>query len=107
MVQVDRWAGAAPPSEEAASARLGAGNTPLRWANGPGDVYAVHAHAYRKVLVVVHGAIRFVLPDAGQEIELRAGDRLILPAGVRHGAIVGPEGVVCLEAHQPEPPLAR
>ena len=28
------------------------------------------------------------------------GDRLELPAGVAHNASVGPEGVVCLEAHR-------
>jgi hypothetical protein len=28
------------------------------------------------------------------------GDRLDLPAGVRHNAAVGPEGVVCLEARR-------
>ena len=29
------------------------------------------------------------------------GYRLDLPAGVEHDAVVGPEGVVCLEAHRP------
>ena len=27
------------------------------------------------------------------------GDRLDLPAGTRHDAVVGPDGVRCLEAH--------
>ena len=34
-------------------------------------------------------------------MELAAGDRLELPAGTAHDAIVGPNGVVCLEAHLP------
>jgi quercetin dioxygenase-like cupin family protein len=99
-VQVDRWERGAPPSAAEARARLGAAAMPERWSNGPGDVYAVHAHPYRKVLVVVRGAIRFTLPDEGQAVDLRAGDRMVLPAGVRHGAVVGAEGVVCLEAHE-------
>jgi hypothetical protein len=33
-------------------------------------------------------------------VTLNAGDRLELPAGTLHDAIVGPRGVVCLEAHR-------
>jgi len=29
------------------------------------------------------------------------GDRLDLPAGTRHEAFAGPDGVTCLEAHLP------
>ena len=35
------------------------------------------------------------------------GDRLDLPAGTRHDALVGPTGVTCLEAHLPAGSLAR
>jgi hypothetical protein len=31
---------------------------------------------------------------------LNPGDRLDLPAGTVHDAVVGPQGVVCLEAHR-------
>jgi quercetin dioxygenase-like cupin family protein len=73
--------------------------TPYRWSNTPGDVYGAHTHAYHKVIYVVQGAITFGL--AGQSVTLHAGDRLDLPLGTRHDAVVGPEGVVCLEAHRP------
>jgi quercetin dioxygenase-like cupin family protein len=69
------------------------------WSNGPGDRYGVHRHDYDKVLVAAAGSIEFELPDTDQRIELRVGDRLELPAGTAHGALVGPEGVTCLEAH--------
>lgn len=69
------------------------------WSNGPGDRYGAHEHGYDKVLVVERGSVRFGLPDRGERIELAAGDRLDLPAGTPHDAIVGPAGVTCLEAH--------
>jgi uncharacterized protein YjlB len=73
---------------------------PSSWASGLGDVYAPHQHDYHKVIYVVRGSITFGLPASGAALELRAGDRLELPAGVVHEALVGPAGVVCLEAHK-------
>lgn len=69
------------------------------WSNGPHDRYAAHDHGYDKVLVCAAGSIRFGLPDLGRMVDLAPGDRLDLPAGTRHDAIVGPDGVTCLEAH--------
>jgi uncharacterized protein YjlB len=77
------------------------GLVPGTWGNGPGDVYAVHRHGYDKVLVCVRGSITFGLPGRGDRVPLRTGDRLDLPAGVDHDAVVGPDGVTCLEAHLP------
>jgi quercetin dioxygenase-like cupin family protein len=75
------------------------GLQPSGWANGPGERHATHEHGYDKVIVVVSGSIRFGLPAGDAAIELAAGDRLELPAGTRHDALVGPDGVACLEAH--------
>ncbi len=83
-----------------------AGLQPGSWSNGPNDRYAPHDHGYDKVLVVAHGSIRFGLPDRGEEVDLGIGDRLDLPAGTRHDALVGPDGVRCLEAHAPAGTLA-
>jgi quercetin dioxygenase-like cupin family protein len=69
-----------------------------RWSNGPDETYSLHTHPYRKTLYCLCGSITFTLPDAGQSVALRPGDRLILPSGLRHGALVGPEGVTCIEA---------
>ena len=77
------------------------GLVPGTWGNGPGDVYAVHRHGYDKVLVCVRGSITFGLPGRGDRVPLRDGDRLDLPAGVDHDALVGSAGVTCLEAHLP------
>lgn len=76
------------------------------WSNGPFDRYAAHKHGYDKVLVCVAGSIRFGLPDGGGSMDLASGDRLELPAGTGHDALVGPDGVTCLEAHLPASRLA-
>jgi quercetin dioxygenase-like cupin family protein len=75
------------------------GLAPGRWSNGPGDRYGAHEHVYDKVIVAVAGSIRFGLPATGATVDLRAGDRLELPAGTHHDAVVGPDGVSCLEGH--------
>lgn len=79
----------------------GEGLRPSRWGNGPRDRYAAHRHDFDKVLVAESGSIVFRLSGLGRDVELRAGDRLHLPAGTLHAADVGPHGVACLEAHLP------
>ncbi len=95
----------AMPGDLAAVLRM-EGLEPARWSNGPLDRYGAHDHPYDKVIAVEHGSIRFGLPANGQMIELAAGDRFELPAGTRHDAQVGPEGVACLEVHLPAGSLA-
>lgn len=100
MTKVVPWSGEQMPTEAALHHILHSeGLSAYRWSNGPGDVYAAHTHAYHKVIYVLSGSITFGLPDEGQHITVYPGDRLELPAGVRHDALVGAEGVVCLEAH--------
>jgi quercetin dioxygenase-like cupin family protein len=77
------------------------GVSAAQWSNAPSSVYEVHDHPYRKMLFCIHGAITFSLPDIGKNVSLSSGDRLILPAGTRHGAIVGPDGVTCIEGAGP------
>ncbi len=80
---------------------VGEGLDPTTWSNGPGDRYAAHDHAFDKVIVVAAGSIRFGLADLAETVHLRVGDRLELPAETAHDALVGPDGVTCLEAHLP------
>ena len=82
------------------------GLDPGAWSNGPGDRYGAHEHAYDKVIVVADGSIAFGLPGRGEAVHLATGDRLELPAGTAHDAVVGPDGVTCLEAHRPAGTLA-
>ena len=68
------------------------------WSNGPGDRYAPHSHTYEKVLYCVDGSITFLLEaQGGKRIELTSGDRMVLPAGTIHSAVVGPSGCTCIE----------
>jgi quercetin dioxygenase-like cupin family protein len=70
------------------------------WSNGPGDRYAAHSHNFEKVLYCVDGSIIFVLESEGRRLELMPGDRMMLPAGTVHSAVVGPAGCTCIEGHR-------
>ena len=72
-----------------------------RWSNGPRATYAIHEHPYAKVLLVVSGSITFTLHGDERTVSLQAGHRLDVPAGTPHSAVVGADGVLCLEAHLP------
>ncbi|MBK8028822.1 MAG: hypothetical protein J0M07_13555 [Anaerolineae bacterium] len=49
-------------------------------------------------MYVVQGTIEITLPDSNKSVKLRGGDRVEIPAGVRHGAIIGSSGAKCVEA---------
>lgn len=83
--------------DEAEATLAAEGCLPSRaWSNRPGDEYGVHAHGYHKVLFCLEGSITFHL--GGEDVTLRAGDRLDLEPGTPHSATVGPEGCSCIEA---------
>jgi quercetin dioxygenase-like cupin family protein len=75
------------------------GLRPQAWSNGPGDSYSAHSHTYHKVLYCTRGSIRF--ESQGAVFELSVGDRLDIPPQTPHSAVVGPQGVACLEAPRP------
>ena len=75
------------------------GSEASSWSNGPHDTYAAHEHGYDKTLVCARGSITFGLVAEGRAVEMHAGDRLDLPAGTQHDALVGDEGVTCFEGH--------
>ncbi|MEW6684019.1 MAG: cupin domain-containing protein [Nitrospirota bacterium] len=97
-VQILRWPHRhALPEREVLAFFEARGVPATRWTNAPGSVYQVHHHPYRKTLFCIAGTITFSLPDSDVNVPLAPGDRLILPAGTRHGATVGPDGVTCIE----------
>ncbi len=94
-----RWTDEEPPTrEDLENIFRKEGLTPSWWSNGPGDRYSTHSHAYHKVLYCAHGSIRFTLEATGEAVELAPGDRLDLSPGTPHSAVVGPQGVTCVEA---------
>jgi quercetin dioxygenase-like cupin family protein len=100
-VTVQEWEREESPSKQKIRQMMAEeGLSPYQWSNAPGDVYGAHSHSYHKVIYVVEGSITFGLPDRGEKVPLQTGDRLDLPAGIRHDAVVGPNGVVCLEGHK-------
>ncbi len=97
---VEYWQSDEPPSEREVRRLLGEqGLSGYRWSNSPGDVYGAHDHNFNKIIYVLHGSITFFLPESGDQVELNRGDRLNLPKGIVHEAVVGPQGVICFEAH--------
>ena len=99
-VEVIRWLDEQSPDEQRLRNIMANEDLhPYGWSNGPGDVYAAHRHSYHKVIYVIRGSITFGLPDTGDKVTLNSGDRLELPAEVTHDAVVGKQGVACLEAH--------
>lgn len=98
---VTPWADPVPPNQSTLLRLMSdEGLSPYSWSNGPHDVYSAHSHSYNKVIYVVQGSIIFGLPELGEKLTLKAGDRLDLPAGIVHDAVVGAQGVLCLEAQK-------
>jgi quercetin dioxygenase-like cupin family protein len=71
-----------------------------RWKNESGARYQAQAYDFEKVILVMRGSITFRIPETGEEVSLNPGDKLEMPAGITHEAVVGPMGVVCLEGHR-------
>jgi len=95
-VQVDRHSGA-PPDPGAIEKRLRSeAHDVYGWSNGRADRYEQHVHAYHKLLYCTRGSIEFILGD-GRRLTLKPGDRMLLPAGMQHAALVGPDGCACVE----------
>jgi mannose-6-phosphate isomerase-like protein (cupin superfamily) len=98
--QVISWKSETPPSQdELRRIMTDEGLFPYAWSNNPFDIYPAHTHNYDKVIYVVSGSITFGLPALNRNLTLFPGDRLDLPKGIAHDALVGKDGVVCLEGH--------
>lgn len=95
------WDGDTTPGTAGVAARLRAeGVEPYAWSNGPRDRYAVHQHAYTKLLMCAAGSITFLVGHEAEPVVLQPGDGFVLPAGTPHAAVVGPVGCTCLEGHR-------
>lgn len=110
-VQLRRWRGGQHPTLSNITRLMQKeGLRPYMWTGTPNQRQAVRTHGYDKILYVVDGTIDVILPDSNQQVKLRPGDRIDIPAGVRHGTSVAMSGAKCLEAsvtRQPERPTRR
>ncbi len=95
-MKIDRHSGAAPDAGAIEKLLRTEARDVCGWSNGPRDRYEQHAHTYHKLLYCTRGSIDFLLGD-GRRLTLHPGDRMVLPAGMRHAAFVGPEGCACVE----------
>ena len=99
QVRVTRWQGGQHPTSSSITRMMKKeGLRPYRWNNAPNHRYAVRSHNYDKVLYVLNGSFELTLPDSNQRTKVNPGDRVDIPAGVRHGTNVGRSGVECVEA---------
>jgi mannose-6-phosphate isomerase-like protein (cupin superfamily) len=60
------------------------------WEDGPNVEYPEHTHEKLTAHVIISGEM--ILKDNGGEKTLKSGQRLDIPAGTVHSAIMGPQG---------------
>lgn len=71
--------------------KMGYGNLYV-WRDVPGAFYDWHTHPYDEVRWVLEGEIN--IGTEGGVVTLKPGDVMRVPAGTRHWAKVGKEGVI-------------
>ena len=81
------------PGDPAAALRDD-GFDPSPWSAGPQTHFAAHSHARTKRLFVMRGSISF----NGEWLQAPAGIRIA--AGTEHSAMVGDNGVDCVEGFE-------
>lgn len=66
----------------------------------PRTVIPDHRHPFDEIRMVISGAL--FLNISGNQLLLRAGDRIMIPSNTRHSkATEGDEDCVCIVAHRP------
>lgn len=71
---------------------------PLLIHDPPGTVYPPHQHPEAKLLVFLRGSMEVKVDNA--VYRCLPGDKLVIPGGVEHAAVVGPEGCVFFWSEQ-------
>ena len=102
IIHVQKWSHRTVPTETALQKMLlDAGLEPVRESFAGGDVFAERTLDYGQTIVIIAGQMTFGFPVEGAPTVLQPGDRLDLPANVRHNAVVGPDGVELWRAKRP------
>lgn len=66
------------------------GFDPVKFSNGPGDIYSPHQHQETKLLAFLEGSMTVKVAD--QTFECDVADKLIIPGNIKHSAVVGDAG---------------
>lgn len=98
VMRVVRWRGGNHPTLDLMKQTLEQhGLRPFKWSHHANYRYGVRSHGYAKTIYCVEGGVECFFPDTRQRVQLRAGDRVDIARGVRHGITVGLNGATCLE----------
>ena len=65
----------------------------------PNVAVAEHSHPNEQAGFIIQGTFSFTI--GGETRELKPGDTYVIPGGVRHSAVAGPEGTVALDIFSP------
>jgi len=65
----------------------------------PGSVVPMHSHPHEQAGIVLEG--EFDMTIGGQTKRVRKGDMYIIPGGVDHGVVTGPERALALDIFHP------
>jgi quercetin dioxygenase-like cupin family protein len=71
-----------------------------RWELAANACFPTHDHVSEQVTMVQSGSVTLLFPQ-GKDVELSAGDMLVIPGSVPHGVKVGPEGCTVLDIFSP------
>lgn len=94
-LEIVRWKGVVKPREGALRRQLEAeGFEVFRWRDDAAADYQPHAHDHDESLWLVRGEITFGI--GAERYALEPGDRLMLPRGTVHSALVGVDGCLYL-----------
>jgi quercetin dioxygenase-like cupin family protein len=98
---VTRWqAPVLPSAEQVKMIFEGEGLAPIEETLPPKAVISDHRHPFDEVRMVISGAL--LMNISGNQILLRAGDRIHIPANTRHSKSAnGDETCVCVVAQKP------
>ncbi|MFZ4814117.1 MAG: cupin domain-containing protein [Phototrophicaceae bacterium] len=99
LVKITSWQGSQHPTLSNVTRLMHQqGLRPYKWQAAPNQRHPIRSHGYTKILYVIDGTVEITLPDNNQSIKLRAGERIDIPAKIRHSSVIGANGALCLEA---------
>ena len=98
---VTRWqASVLPTGEQIKMIFQAEGLNPTEEALEPKITIPDHRHPFDEIRIVMSGSL--FMNISGNQILLRAGDRIDIPANTRHSKVAdGPETCVCIVASRP------